>query len=86
LWPRRQDAAGYGRQDARRYKLGAVCEYASGTGVATDYIEALKWITLAADQGLGVAKEKLPLLDREMTPEQIAQAQQLAREFKPRKE
>jgi hypothetical protein len=67
-----------------QYGLG-VC-YAAGAGVAKNYIEAHKWIYLAAAQGNEDAKEKLPLLDQEMTPEQIAKAQQLAHEFKPRKE
>ena len=60
--------------------------YFNGTGVTKNYIEALKWVKLAADHGDEDAKQKLPFLHQEMTPEQIAQAQQLAREFKPRKE
>ena len=60
--------------------------YFNGTGVAKNYIEAHKWLYLAAAQGSDDAKQKLPLLDQEMTPEQIDKGQQLAREFKPRKE
>jgi uncharacterized protein len=60
--------------------------YASGIGVATNYIEAHKWLYLAAAQGDEGAKVKLRLLDLKMTPEQIDKGQQLVREFKPRKE
>ena len=67
-----------------QYNLGL--SYASGIGVATNYIEAHKWLYLAAAQGDEGAKVKLRLLDLKMTPEQIDKGQQLAREFKSRKE
>ena len=79
----RYAATFFGDADAQ-YNLG-VC-YATGAGVAKNYSEAHKWLYLAAAQGLEDAKEKLPLVDQKMTPEQIDKGQQLAREFKPRKE
>jgi TPR repeat protein len=64
--------------------LGAC--YHNGEGVAKDYVEAYKWYNLALAQGLGAAQTNLSLVERLMTAEQIAEAQQLAREFRPRVE
>ena len=64
--------------------LGA--RYLKGDGVVKDYVEACKWLNLSAAQGNENAKRLLN--DAEnlfMTRDQIAEAQQLAREFKPRK-
>ena len=74
-------AADQGQPDAQ-YRLG-YC-YANGDGVPKDYVEAYKWMNLASAQGNEGAKENLTILERRMTPSQIAEAQQLAREFKPR--
>jgi hypothetical protein len=60
--------------------------YAFGTGVVKDYVEGYKWILLAAAKGSENAKELMTVLENKMTPEQIAEGQKLAREFKPRKE
>jgi TPR repeat protein len=59
--------------------------YFRGQGTTEDYVLAYKWVNLAAAHGY--TGEHLPLsnLERFMTPEQIAQGQQLARDFKPRK-
>ncbi len=59
--------------------------YFRGQGATEDYVLAYKWVNLAAAHGY--TGEHLPLsnLERFMTPEQIAQGQQLARDFKPRK-
>jgi len=62
--------------------LGAM--YIDGKGVSTDYIQAYLWMTLAAEQGFGPAKELLETLQKKMTPDQIAEAQRLAREWKAR--
>ncbi len=61
-----------------------VC-YGTGQGVAKDYVEAYKWLNLALAQGDTLAKENLPTIESWMTREQIAEAQRLTREFKPRK-
>ena len=59
--------------------------YAHGPGVAEDSVEAYKWLLLAARQGDEGAKKFMTLMESEMlTPEQSAQGQKLAREFKPR--
>jgi len=57
--------------------------YANGYGVPKNYIEAYKWLSLAASQGDEPVRNDLSNLEMRMTPEQVAEAQRLAREFKP---
>ena len=66
-----------------QYNLGAM--YYNGQGVPRDYVMAYMWFNLAAAQGQEVAKVASGLRnisERVMTPEQIAEAQRLSREFK----
>ena len=66
-----------------QHNLG-VC-YDKGLGVAKDQVEAYKWLLLAARQGVEAPKEHMTVLESKLlTPEQIAQGQKRAREFKPR--
>jgi TPR repeat protein len=66
-----------------QYNLG-VCFY-TGEGVAKDPVEAYKWQLLAARQGDEDAKNNITVLESElMTPEQIAEGEKRAGEFKPR--
>ncbi len=66
-----------------QFNLGFCYEY--GEGVAEDSDEPYKWLLLAARQGDEGAKKFMALMESEMlTPEQIAQEQKRAREFKPR--
>jgi TPR repeat protein len=58
--------------------------YANGDGVAKDYVEAYTWWLLAAGQGHEAAKKNMTSLENQMTREQIAEGQKLARNFKPR--
>jgi len=68
--------------------------YADGNGITQNLIEAYKWaaIALAGDfflsegtaDGFKIAKECSALLEKQMTSEQIAQAKQMAANFKPR--
>lgn len=84
-WYRR--AAEQGFPDAQ-LKLGAM--YYLGTGVSKDYVQAQKWVTLAASR---FSSSERQLRDNvvqfraevasKMTPEQIAEAQRLAREWRP---
>jgi TPR repeat protein len=60
-----------------------VC-YVSGEGVAEDLVEAYKWLLLAVRQGDEHAKEGVTLLEHALRPEQIAEGQKRARDFKPR--
>jgi TPR repeat protein len=71
------------QNDARAQYNLSFC-YATGTGVAKDHCEAYKWRLLAARQGQEDAKKQLTLLESKLTPEQIAEGQKRARDFKPR--
>jgi TPR repeat protein len=60
--------------------------YALGdSGVPQDYVQAHMWLNLAAAQGAKDASRARDRLAKEMTPAQIAEAQKLAREWKPKK-
>ena len=68
---------------AAQYNLGMCYERAeAGT---EDWAEVYKWLSLAARQGHEGAKKFMTVLESKlMTPEQIAEGQKRAREFKPR--
>ena len=55
--------------------------YANGQGVAVDYVEAHKWFNLAAQLGSSEARALRAEIARDMTREQIAEAQRQAREW-----
>jgi len=59
--------------------------YRDGLGVPQDYVSALMWLNLSAAQGKEGAATFRDLVARLMTPAQIAEAQKLAREWKPTK-
>ena len=65
-----------------QYNLGNL--YLGGEGLTKDYVEAYKWWNLASAQGDESAKHNLSVIEKRMTPEQIAEGQKLARNFKPR--
>ena len=67
-----------GRGDAL-YNLGLA--YSTGQGVGVDYVAAHKWFNLAAMRGVDEAKSWRAQISREMLPNQIAEAQRLAREW-----
>lgn len=75
-------AAEQGVADAQ-FNLGA--RYSNGQGVIEDYVEAYKWMLLAGMNGKDVSESKIWLQYR-MTAEQIAEAQNRAKEFVYRKE
>ena len=77
-WYRR--AAEQGDADGQMWLWGM---YHDGEGVPKDEVEALKWVLLAAAQGDEYAKFGAPSLRRLLTPEQCAEAERRAREFKP---
>jgi hypothetical protein len=63
--------------------------YRDGKSVPQDYVQAHKWYNLAASrlsekQSRDSAFESRDLLAAKMTPAQIAEAQKLAREWKPK--
>jgi TPR repeat protein len=58
--------------------------YEKGRGVPQDYVRAHMWYNLAAANGDKAGAEFRDDLARKMTPAQIAEAQKLAREWKPK--
>lgn len=58
--------------------------YDDGEGVPQDKVQAYKWFSLAATNGDKPAPMLRDLLAKEMTPAQIAEAQKLASEWKPK--
>ena len=59
--------------------------YHFGKAVTQDYVHAHMWYSLAAARGEKVASKWLDILAEKMTPDQIAEAQKLAREWKPKR-
>ena len=64
------------------YHLGGM--YANGRGVPQDYVQAHMWWNVAASQGDERAILARYMVARMMTPAQIAEAQELAREWRPK--
>lgn len=64
-----------------QYLLGRM--YAAGNGVVQDFIEAYKWYSLAAAGGQRLAPVVRDVLAERMTAEQIAAAQELAKNWRP---
>ena len=58
--------------------------YDDGRGVPHDIVQAYKWYSLAATNGDKPAAELRDASAKQMTPAQIAEAQKLAREWKPK--
>jgi len=53
--------------------------------VTQDYVQAHIWYNIAAALGLKIGRKSRDLLAKTMSPEQIAEAQKLAREWKSKK-
>jgi hypothetical protein len=60
--------------------------YRKGQDVPQDYVEAHKWFNLATAAGDADAAKYRDLTVKLMSPAQIAEAQRLAREWRPKKE
>jgi TPR repeat protein len=71
-------------QNFAQAQISLALSYALGQGVVKDYVESYKWTLLAASQGDKDAKETMPILENNMSREQIAEGQKVARNFKPR--
>ena len=65
-----------------QYNLGGM--YAKGQGVPQDYVQAHMWWNLAAAKGDTDAVKNRDIVVKKMTPAQIAEAQKMAREWKPK--
>ena len=66
-----------------QFNLGVI--YYNGRGVKRDYVIAHKWLNLAAAKGHKAAASLRDFFAKRLTPAQIAEAQRLAREWKPKK-
>ena len=75
-------AADQGNASAQ-FNLGVM--YDDGQGVPQDDVQAHKWYNLAAAQGDANFAKIRDLVAKQMTPQQIAQAQELKRNWKPKK-
>jgi TPR repeat protein len=58
--------------------------YENGRGVTQDYVLAHMWLDLAGANGDAAAIVERDLLASKMTPNQLAEAQRRAREWKPK--
>ena len=76
-------AAEQGHVDTQ-YNLGVM--YRDGQGEPKDLVHSHMWFSLAANQGDYEAARNRDLVARRMTPEQISEAQRLAREWEPKQQ
>ena len=67
----------------RRAMLALGRLYVQGLGVIQDYVEAHKWLNLAASRGETAALHERDVLTGKMTPQQIATAQERAAAWRP---
>jgi TPR repeat protein len=65
-----------------QYSLGLM--YAKGEGVPRDYVQAYKWWSLAATKGEERSRRDKEKISKLMSREQIAEAQRLSREWRPK--
>lgn len=68
-------------QVAAQFNLGRA--FSMGQGIEKDTVQAHMWLTLATARGNANARIVLDAVAREMAPKQIAEAERLAREWKP---
>ena len=68
--------------DLAQRKLGLMFE--RGDGVPQDYVRAYMWYSLGAVNGVEAGARLRDALAKRMDPDQIAEAQQLAREWRPK--
>jgi TPR repeat protein len=74
-------AANQGHDVAQR-RLGEL--YQRGEGVQQDFIKAYMWYSLGSAHGAEAGARLRDALAKQMDPDQIAEAQKLAREWKPK--
>jgi hypothetical protein len=73
--------AAQGNSDAQS-NLGTM--YSRGRGVAQDPVRAAMWFSLAAAAGESTAETNREVVERRMSPAQITQARQMARDCQQR--
>ena len=77
-------AAQQGSADAQ-YELMLGIMYHHGEVVPQDLVKAYMWLILSAAQGDQLAEKNRDMLTRQMTPAQLAEAQNQAAEWRPKK-
>ena len=75
-WYRKAADQGFARA---QYNLGLW--YTTGRGIPQDFVSAHIWFTLAAAQGSETAQRGRDFVASQMVPNQIAEAQRMAREW-----
>ena len=58
--------------------------HATGRGTPKDFVRAHMWFTLCAEEGVGAAEASLGYLAARMSPEQIAESEELANQTRTR--
>jgi len=76
-------AAEQGNADAQNNLAGM---YFQGVGIPKDFVLAYKWSDLAAASGRDSGVALRDLVEKQMTPDQIAKAQRLSSAFIPKPE
>ena len=82
-------AARYYRQAAEsgdeisQFSLGKM--YAEGKGVTKDYIQAYMWLNISNAKGFKPAGKLRDALEKKMTKDQISKAQEMSKNWKPKK-
>jgi len=66
-----------------QFNLGLM--YANGHGVPQDYALAHMWFNLSGSNGNKMAVRNRNIVEKKMTPSQIEKAQEMARNWKPKK-
>ena len=74
-------SAEQGNEKAQVY-LGLM--YEEGHGVPQDYVLALMWLNIAGSNENEVDVKQRTILEKQMTPEEIKKAQEMARNWKPK--
>ena len=64
-----------------QYYLGSM--HANGQGITQDYVLAHMWYNLSSLQGLEGATNQIKLIEQQMSPQQIEQAQEMVKDWKP---
>ena len=66
-----------------QFNLGVM--YDQGQGVSKDYVLAHMWFNLSGSNGFERAIKYRNKIEKKMTPSQIEKAQEIARNWKPKK-
>lgn len=73
-------------QDYTKAQLNLGALYGVGKGVKRDYVQAYKWLNVCASKGDQKCVAQRDLVSKKLKPAQLATAQRLSTEFKPKTE